>query len=833
MAIYNGDNNDNIHNGTNGVDTIHGNGGNDTLGGLGGNDRIFGDGGNDILNGGLGNDNLEGGSGEDTYIIAKIDGQDVIYNYDTDGSLDAVTFTDVASTAVTVSRSNNGNYDLILTYGTSGQLTVQGYFEDANQYVNEFRFSDGVVWGWQQIGLDDYPANFATPGVAVVGGSVTGTVEVEGDNDWFKVNLLAGQNYQIDLEGTTTGKGTLDDPYIRGIYNSVGILMSGTVDDDGGQGLNAQVFFTPSVSGNYFIAAGDYHGYWENNVGTYRLTIPLGGSEGDDQLDGDSGNNSLSGFGGNDTLNGKLGNDTLNGGLGNDTYLIAKNDGVDVIDDAGGTDVLKFTDLADTGVTETSRVGDYGYDLLLKYGTSQVTVGDYFYDSDTRIEQFQFSNGVTWGWADIKAKVLKATAGDDTLYGYNDSGDTLNGLAGNDTLYGYDGNDTLDGGAGDDVMLGGAGNDSYWVDSLGDTVHEDYYDGGIDSVSSSVDFKLLGNAAYVEKLTLLAGAVKAVGNGLDNILTGNAAVNALTGLDGNDTLIGADGNDSLQGGLGSDTINGGNGVDFAHYWTATAGVTVNLGLATAQNTVGAGIDTLSNIENLNGSGFNDTLTGNAQNNSLLGGAGNDVLNGGDGNDSLQGGLGSDTLNGGNGVDWAQYYLATARVTVNLGLATAQNTVGAGIDTLINIENLNGSGFNDTLTGNALTNALVGGSGNDKLNGGLGNDLLTGGAGQDSFVFNTAIGVANRDRITDFSVADDTINLENAIFTALTAPGTLSAAAFKVIGAGNAVDADDRIFYNTATGGVLYDADGNGSSAAVLITVIGQGLAVTQADFVVI
>ena len=53
-------------------------------------------------------------------------------------------------------------------------------------------------------------------------------------------------------------------------------------------------------------------------------------------------------------------------------------------------------------------------------------------------------------------------------------------------------------------------------------------------------------------------------------------------------------------------------------------------------------------------------------------------------------------------------------------ATAQNTGGAGIDTLFNFENLTGSGFNDTLTGNADANTLNGLAGDDGLNGGAGN-----------------------------------------------------------------------------------------------------------------
>ncbi len=117
-------------------------------------------------------------------------------------------------------------------------------------------------------------------------------------------------------------------------------------------------------------------------------------------------------------------------------------------------------------------------------------------------------------------------------------------------------------------------------------------------------------------------------------------------------------------------------------------MTVSLAITTAQNTVGAGTDTVTNIENLTGSNLNDTLTGNTAANFLNGGAGNDILAAGAGNDALIGGVGSDALAGGAGndsldggaagSDTASYFDATAGVTVNLANAAAQNTIGAGV-----------------------------------------------------------------------------------------------------------------------------------------------------------
>jgi Ca2+-binding RTX toxin-like protein len=204
--------------------------------------------------------------------------------------------------------------------------------------------------------------------------------------------------------------------------------------------------------------------------------------------------------------------------------------------------------------------------------------------------------------------------------------------------------------------------------------------------------------------------------------------------------------------------------------------------------------------------------------------------GGLGDDILEGGAGNDTLNGGAGIDTASYATATAGVTVNLNLATAQNTVGAGTDTITTIENLTGSAFNDTLTGSSAANRIEGGAGNDILNGGLGNDIFVGGSGSDVFFFNSALSAGNIDTIVDFS--GDVIRLENTgIFTALSTLGTLSSAAF-VMGAG-ATTVDHRIVYNSGNGGLFYDADGSGSGVAVQFAIIGTGLNLSHSDFVVI
>ena len=269
--------------------------------------------------------------------------------------------------------------------------------------------------------------------------------------------------------------------------------------------------------------------------------------------------------------------------------------------------------------------------------------------------------------------------------------------------------------------------------------------------------------------------------------------------------------------------------DSATYANATAGIAVSLLITTQQNTIGAGLDTLVNIENLAGSNFNDDLTGNTGHNVLTGRAGNDTLRGWSGADTMIGGLGNDTYLVENAGD-----IVTENLNQGTDIVSSRLTypLPANVERLIltgtSAINGTGNGLANVITGNSAVNQLNGGSGNDTLDGGLGNNRLTGGTGNDIFKFTTKNHV---DIIADYNVANDTIQLENSIFTALTATGTLTPGQCR-IGA-QALDANDYVIYNSTTGALLYDANGNGAGAAVPIATLSAGLGLTNADIVVI
>ena len=137
---------------------------------------------------------------------------------------------------------------------------------------------------------------------------------------------------------------------------------------------------------------------------------------------------------------------------------------------------------------------------------------------------------------------------------------------------------------------------------------------------------------------------------------------------------------------------------------------------------------------------------------------------------------------------------------------------------------------DKLTGSSGNDRIEGKGGNDMIWGKSGNDTLVGSSGKDSFTFDTKLRAKNVDVILNFSAKDDTIRLNDTVFTKLRS-GKLSSESF-VIGS-KALDAQDRIIYNNKTGILFYDPDGSGSTGALQFARIDKNLKLTAADFLVI
>ena len=497
----------------------------------------------------------------------------------------------------------------------------------------------------------------------------------------------------------------------------------------------------------------------------------LEGGEGSDDLDGGEGADLIYGEGGHDDITGGAGDDDLYGGLGNDT--IHGNSGNDAIYGQDGNDTILAGDDDDVvsgGDGDDTVSGGLGLDNL-DGGAGNDTV-DYTYSNGDWVISLTFETASAGGSVESVRNFEGARmgGGNDTVRGttganniYGGAGhDELAGLAGIDWLDGEGGDDLLNGGAGDDVLIGGSGYDtaSYRDETAGVLV-----DLGIvgyqDTVGSGSDL--------LQSIEGLIGSVHddwLIGNAGANQISGHLGNDQMFGGDGADTLDGRAGNDNLFGGNGNDVLAGGTGTDWASYLFQASAVSVNLNTENSQNTLGAGWDTLTSIENLVGTAFNDLLIGNSGGNRLEGQGGNDVLSAGDGgdvlfggagNDSLNGGLGNDSLEGGTGTDWALYNTGlSAGVTIDLFLGT-QNTGGAGVDTLHDIENVWGSLYGDSLTGNNVANELRGEGGNDWMWGNGGNDTVNGGSGDDAIAGGTGadvmIGGTGNDHIWGGSSGD--------------------------------------------------------------------------------
>lgn len=285
-------------------------------------------------------------------------------------------------------------------------------------------------------------------------------------------------------------------------------------------------------------------------------------------------------------------------------------------------------------------------------------------------------------------------------------------------------------------------------------------------------------------------AIRLLGLASDDTLTLDASLGSTL----QNTVLGGNGNDILAGSLGRDTLDGGLGSDTASYHQATSAVSVSLLLTGAQSTGGAGLDTLTSIENLTGSDHADTLIGSALNNVLRGGAGSDTLFGGAGHDELDGEAGADQLRGEDGNDLLLFDELDTLVNGAAGIDTARSLAPSGplnfslvpgklevldvrqstfpnvlsaVGATWSVTILGGSG-NDTITGGDAGDSLLGGGGSDVLSGGKGNDVLTidhldtvnGGVGTDAVVVSGATAAINLNLV---SAGLEVVNANSSTF----------------------------------------------------------------------
>ncbi len=524
-----------------------------------------------------------------------------------------------------------------------------------------------------------------------------------------------------------------------------------------------------------------------------------------------------------------------NTAFGNDSfsvykYLMAGNDTLVGPDGPGfaGADLYGYdgNDTLTAGTEGAYMEGGRGADTY-NGGSGYDTLG---------YQESYFDNSATRG---VVINAVAGTATDpwgnnETFSGIDDFrgtqfADKMTGSGADESFRGLGGRDTIDGGGGFDRI--DYSRDARFGGNNGVTV-------SLTAGTASDGFGRLDTLLNIENVR---------GTNFADTITGNGAKNYLVGLDGIDTLNGLGGDDTLDGGAGADKMAGGSESDY--YYVDNAADTITEANVTGFDTVESNVSfSLSGalsgqyIEKLIITGLNAiNATGNGLANEIIGNDADNVLDGKGNADTMTGGGGSDTYFVDNVNDKVVEVNVAGKDTVNAAVnftlggsafvEVLQTTAASGAGAI----NLTGNGVAQTITGNVGVNALNGLGGADVLNGLAGKDTLTGGTGTDAFQFTTALNAAtNIDAIADFSVADDVVQLSRAVFTALT--GTvLSSTAFWSSDAGIAHDDSDRIVYDTDSGALFYDADGNkaGGLAAIQFATVGLNLALTNADFALI
>ena len=412
------------------------------------------------------------------------------------------------------------------------------------------------------------------------------------------------------------------------------------------------------------------------------------------------------------------------------------------------------------------------------------------------------------------------------------------------------GNDLILGSADDDDIRGGIGNDSISAglgdDYVGDEAGNDTMNGGNGFDTLSYD-----EANWRWESFQGVNLDAATGIAIDCFGFTDSFSNFERYRDTlfADTLKGADIDyEQFAVTRGNDLVNGRGGWDVLDYsrsdrWGAQHGVKVNLATGVARDSWN-GTDTISNIEEVRGTIFNDTLTGSARDEEFQGRAGVDVINGAGGFDHLafwdsgENGLGHgiviNTTLAANVQDDGYGNIETALgIEAFGGTRFGDRFTGGGISDHFNGDDgndtLNGGGGEDFLDGDSGSDVLVGGTGDDHMGGGFDNDTLTGNSGNDDFNFGGPLNQQGIDIITDMQVGLDEIWVDTE-WGGLTAEFLVANQFRGGAGATTATTSSHRVIYNSTTGDLYYDADGAGGAAAVRFAVLSNRAAITFDDF---
>jgi Ca2+-binding RTX toxin-like protein len=741
----------------NGYDTVNGGDGEDSMDGGGHADELYGGAGNDTLYGGDSIDTIWGGAGDD-----------VLYGHRSDGGKDGAQDLLLGGTGNdTLVSLSSGRSTLI---GCQGADRIMGGGADQVSYeVNDdyftvnygksvyidLRIQDGVT---AQSGGEE--GNDAIGDVLTGIRHIVGTYAISGDtligdDHGNEIYGMDGHDLIIGGGGNDTIWGYDHNDTLEG--GAGADLLWGGMDHDvvsyrnASQGVSIDLRNQCNYAGQVGVAGGEEVGdqlwYVDGVIGSAHDDTLIGGSVGDEafatpgwrayreaanSLEGGAGDDLLMGLGAADTLDGGEGRDTADYSLSEDSVRVDLN--LTTAQTGGGE------------VTETPSSID-GSNPGIFYGGNHAR-GDVL----SNIENVTGSAHDDELIGNGEDNVLSGLAEDDSLDG-GGGNDTLIDGVGSDTLHGGDGDDRIYAGAGD-VVDGGAGHDVLASDG-------DYLD-----VTSSmtiagierVDLTGVCKSLYVNGDAILNnGVADPAGGGLMAlVVTGDAGDSVVRLPDGGWTWTLVDENAAIDGQA------------YVLYEIVKDGQTVRLYVQTGLNV----FEVVDSVHNIRGTdGADDLATGWAFNDPRFA----FIVHGLEGDDTLRGGSGADTLDGGIGIDTADYSETSAVAGVDIDLGRLDGVQFGGHaegDTLIDIENVIGTRYNDTIVGDDGANRLHGMDGDDVLSGGAGADSLDGGAGIDTadyYDINAVAGVYIDLRRTDaqyggHAEGDTLAGIENVIGT---------------------------------------------------------------------
>ena len=684
-----------------------------------------------------------------------------------------------------------------LIYGFMGADTIDGGTGYDTLFISGTTLDLNTAKDAQLISVEEVSAKLSNGGV---------TINLGNQSEGF---ILTGSAYKDILTG---GQGTNSIDAGDGDDTIFGFGASDTVN--GGIGVDTLVL-SSSISDatdvqlsniENILASGADKGL-TINLGKQSERFYLIASSFADDVTGGFGADVINTGAGDDKIHGFLGNDFINGGDGTDTLLLGKtsvylNAALDVqlinVEKISAVEATYgvIIDLSNQSEGFTITGSDYsdsikggsGSDTII--GSSGVDTIDGGFGADTLVLTSSLINLTNAQLVNVES-IDASSASEGLVINLGAQNERLNitGSSNSDTVTGSIGIDVISAGGGDDIIKGFASADT--IDG----------GAGFDSLILTSTSANLNSATDAQLINFEAISATAATTGVNMTLTSQTERFLIIGSNYSDTLKGGAGADSISGFNGSDFVDGGKGLDTLFLQASSAN------LNGADDAQVANVEAISAINAT--AGVNIILVNQSEGFSIIGGAYADQLTGTAQEDTFVGFAGADTINGGASLD-------TIQLT-----ATSADLNRASNAQIVNIEKISAAaattGVLIDVSGQTERLQIIGGAGNDSIIGGAGSDNLTGGAGADHFIFNGPVAANSSDLITDFTPTVDSLDLNHDAFTALGSVGQLQAGIFWSSPSDtSAHSANDRLIYNTTTGALYYDADGQGGAAAIQV-----------------